>query len=418
MVELQPAHRDQRPSGHHADFDYAPDRSRWRQVSTYSGATETTLYLGGLLEKFTSKGVTHWKHLIPTPSGQVQVIRRSSGANETFYVATDHLGSTDVVMNAAGAVLARPSFAAYGARRNATTWNGSPTSLEWQAIADTTRRGFTGHEHLDNVMLVHMNGRVFDPVVGRFTSADPYVDCPESTQGWNRYSYVKGQVLSASDPTGFFVSSPKKMVSLDLGLIVEAPRINPTGAATLEFGLSMGVTQQPEPRGGAGKIESANKSKSKSDCTDRCKQTLGPIAAAVSGALGGAAGGAFGAPEAPLAGAAIGAFSGAVIGLVNGSFADQSAELRTWASASTGAVMGAEAALLQGGKQSIRTIASTMLGSTVAVIDGGLGNFVGGIAGSGGANIPGVLVAVVVATTLDKKAESLVDSYCASKCSK
>ena len=47
---------------------------------------------------------------------------------------------------------------------------------------------FTGHEELDEVALVHMNGRVYDPMLGRFLSADPMTEAPFSTQGWNRYS--------------------------------------------------------------------------------------------------------------------------------------------------------------------------------------------------------------------------------------
>jgi len=139
---------------------------------------------------------------IRTPSGEVQVIRRSDGTTETLYLTTDHLGSTEAVLNAAGTVLARTSFAAWGARRG-SNWQGVPSQPEWQAIADTTRRGYTGHEHLDNVLLVHMNGRVYDPAIGRFISADPFVDGVEGSQGWNRYGYVHNQPLSNTDPTGY-----------------------------------------------------------------------------------------------------------------------------------------------------------------------------------------------------------------------
>jgi RHS repeat-associated protein len=132
----------------------------------------------------------------------VQVIHGSDGTTDTFYVTTDHLGSTDAVLNAAGTVLLQGSFGVHGARR-ASNWQGAPSSTEWQAIADTTRRGYTGHEQIDNVMVVHMNGRVFDPVIGRFLSADPYIDGPETTHGWNRYAYVHGRLLSATDPTGY-----------------------------------------------------------------------------------------------------------------------------------------------------------------------------------------------------------------------
>ena len=214
-------------AGYSATFSYTPDRARWRQVSTYAGGNETTIYVGGMLEKLTTAVRTHWKHLIPTPSGQVQVIRRSDGTSETLYLTTDHLGSTEAVLNTAGTVLARTSFAAWGARRG-SNWQGVPSQPEWQAIADTTRRGYTGHEHLDNVMLVHMNGRVYDAAIGRFLSADPFVDGAEGSQGWNRYGYVKNMPLAFTDPSGFSAeppSAPILPIEPPPTVIVEASRL-------------------------------------------------------------------------------------------------------------------------------------------------------------------------------------------------
>jgi hypothetical protein len=49
-----------------------------------------------------------------------------------------------------------------------------------------------------------MNGRVYDPTLGRFLSADPYVDGVSDAQGFNRYSYVGNNPLGATDPSGFF----------------------------------------------------------------------------------------------------------------------------------------------------------------------------------------------------------------------
>lgn len=66
-----------------------------------------------------------------------------------------------------------------------------------------TRHGFTLHEHLDSIGLVHMNGRVYDSLVGRFLSADPNVFYPENQQDFNRYSYVHNNPLSFVDPSGF-----------------------------------------------------------------------------------------------------------------------------------------------------------------------------------------------------------------------
>jgi hypothetical protein len=48
-----------------------------------------------------------------------------------------------------------------------------------------------------------MNGRIYDPELGRFLSPDPYVQIPEYSQNFNRYSYVLNNPLNATDPSGF-----------------------------------------------------------------------------------------------------------------------------------------------------------------------------------------------------------------------
>ena len=78
-----------------------------------------------------------------------------------------------------------------------------PSAGDWTNIAATTHRGFTFHEQLDTVDLVHMNGRVYDPTLGRFISADPTVQAPFMSQSLNRYSYVLNNPLSMIDPSGF-----------------------------------------------------------------------------------------------------------------------------------------------------------------------------------------------------------------------
>ena len=77
-----------------------------------------------------------------------------------------------------------------------------PASL-WQTAKTT--RGFTGHEQLDEVGLVHMNGRVYDPELGRFLSADPVVQDATDLQAFNHYAYVRNNPLSLLDPSGFFL---------------------------------------------------------------------------------------------------------------------------------------------------------------------------------------------------------------------
>ena len=68
-----------------------------------------------------------------------------------------------------------------------------------------TSRGFTGHEMLDEVGVIHMNGRIYDAKLGRFLQADPFIDGPYDTQALNRYSYVRNNPLNAVDPSGYFI---------------------------------------------------------------------------------------------------------------------------------------------------------------------------------------------------------------------
>lgn len=188
-----------------SSFSYTPDRQYWKQVSNYtSGGSATTTYVGGLLEKvFTTAGGTDYRHMIRAGSSTIIVSRQDTGTNSVYYVTSDQLGSSSAITNASGVIVVNESFGAFGARRG-SNWTGSPSSGDWSAIASTTRRGFTEHTMLDNLGLIHMNGRVQDPVIGRFISADPYIADPSNTQSYNRYSYVLNDPLSMSDPTGFW----------------------------------------------------------------------------------------------------------------------------------------------------------------------------------------------------------------------
>lgn len=191
-------------SSNSSQFFYAPDRARWKQVASYAGTSEQTIYIGGLVEKVTLGADTHWKHYIAGGTGIVaEHIRHSTGTNETVYLLKDHLGSTEMVTTASGNQMSRLSYDAWGRRRNGGGWSGNPAASSWTTITNTTRHGFTSHEMLDNLGLIHMNGRVFDPVLARFLSADPFVQAPGFTQSFNRYSYTSNNPLHATDPSGF-----------------------------------------------------------------------------------------------------------------------------------------------------------------------------------------------------------------------
>jgi RHS repeat-associated protein len=191
-------------NGNNSQFSYGPGGKRWKQVAKHSSTTETTVYAGELFEKVTRAGVTTWRHYVETPSGIAVIhLRNGDGSPAAMhYLAQDHLDSTDRILDAEGNSVVAESFSAFGSRRKAN-WTGAPTAAELAQIAAVTRDGFTGHEHLDNLDLIHMNGRVYDPGLGRFISADPYVTLPYDGQGLNRYAYALNNPLAFVDPSGF-----------------------------------------------------------------------------------------------------------------------------------------------------------------------------------------------------------------------
>jgi RHS repeat-associated protein len=189
-------------NGSSAQFNYDSSHQRWKQVANYAGTTETIHYVGGLLQVVTrGASPTEYRHQIAAGSSTAVYTRRSDGSTGTYYATSDHLGSADLVMDSAANVLVRESFSPFGARRGAN-WQGIPTTQDYTAIQSSTRQGFTGHEMLDAVGLIHMNGRVYDPTLGRFLSPDTVVQSLASSQSINPYSYAWNAPLRYVDPSG------------------------------------------------------------------------------------------------------------------------------------------------------------------------------------------------------------------------
>ncbi len=178
-----------------ARFWYDPSGSRYKREDSGLGivGTRRTLYVGNL-EIVSENGTTTYKRYI----GGVLVQNVVNGIAANRYLFTDHIGSVIATTNETGAVLEGGGFNAFGERRT----NGSATGITTTGLASTTR-GFTGHEMLDDGLdVIHMNGRIYDPTLGRFLQADPVIQSPETPQGWNAYSYVFNNPYRYTDPTG------------------------------------------------------------------------------------------------------------------------------------------------------------------------------------------------------------------------
>ncbi len=226
--------------GDNSQFWYGPAGNRWKQLARASGTTETTIYAGESMEKITRGSVTTWRHYVMAPTGTAALrLHYGNGTSPaTRYLTHDHLGSTDKILDTAGRVVVAESFNAFGERRG-PNWAGSPAAADLTTIGALTRDGFTGHEHLDNLGLIHMNGRVYDPGLGRFLSADPYVTTPYDGQGLNRYSYVWNNPLGFVDPSGFDPSC----VEASSGICAQITVIGVTWAEYIRYMGGPGIGQ-------------------------------------------------------------------------------------------------------------------------------------------------------------------------------
>lgn len=201
-------------NGKTTEFKYGIDHSRWQRID---GAVKT-IYMGNVERIQTSAFVIEWKRNV---AGVVLTYRTDNNNNlqatDKRYIYTDHLGSVDLLTDASGEVQGQfskvshaMSFDAWGARRNIAQWNDANFAFALSGITPTgftepiTRRGFTGHEMVDDVGIIHMNGRIYDPKLARFLQADPFIQATTTTQSYNRYSYVLNNPLNATDPSGFF----------------------------------------------------------------------------------------------------------------------------------------------------------------------------------------------------------------------
>ena len=194
-------------------FTYDHNRSRYRRDDTIKGKQSTTWYLGNVevIESVTDANETklEYRRSVGSAVESTIYINGEYQQERTSYLLSDHLGSIDLITDVDGSIIEHQSFDAWGMRRNAldaamlVVQNQGNFDFATDFSSAITKRGFTGHEMLDAVGIIHMNGRIYDPKLGRFLQADPHIQEPFMTQSLNRYSYVINNPLNKTDPSGF-----------------------------------------------------------------------------------------------------------------------------------------------------------------------------------------------------------------------
>ena len=168
-------------------FTYGPDEERWKTVLRENGTIKRTTFYAGDYERITENGTT--RHFFYLDNGCIYVIEGNQSTGTCYYAFTDHLGSVTRIFNESGTSVFEAEYDAWGR----------------QTVSKNTigfHRGYTGHEMLPEFGLINMNGRLYDPVLGRFLSPDNFVQMPDFSQSFNRYSYCINNPLKYNDPDG------------------------------------------------------------------------------------------------------------------------------------------------------------------------------------------------------------------------
>ena len=135
----------------------------------------------------------------PIPQGDITYYYAGSqrialrDANGVYFLLSDHLGSSSVVMDASGQVVEEGYYMPWGGERGD------------QGIS-TTDYGYTGQMQEGDIYFY--NSRWYDPAIGRFMQADSIVPmASQGTQAFDRYAYVNNNPVIYRDENGHWIST-------------------------------------------------------------------------------------------------------------------------------------------------------------------------------------------------------------------
>ena len=165
---------------------YGPDNERWTSNLQVNIEDVKAIHYGNGYEKTEERGnIREFTYL----GNGILHYRENGEEGKLLYMFTDALGSITDIFDAEGNSVFQAEYNPWG--------NMTVTHNDIGFI-----RGYTGHEMLTDFGLINMNGRTYDPLLGRFLSPDNYVQIPENSQNFNRYSYCLNNPLKYTDPSG------------------------------------------------------------------------------------------------------------------------------------------------------------------------------------------------------------------------
>ena len=186
-----------------ATFTYDASYDRVKMHTTvYNTTIAEKYYIGGRYEyEENSQGVVTQRLFLGGDAYNAPMVLQKTGNSSwiPYVIGRDYLGSITHIASVSGSLVAEYSYDAWGRMRDPSTFSVYSISSEPSLLLG---RGYCGHEHLPMFGLINMNARLYDPVLGRFLSPDPFVQAPDFTQNFNRYSYALNNPLKYTDESG------------------------------------------------------------------------------------------------------------------------------------------------------------------------------------------------------------------------
>lgn len=180
-------------------FYYGVDLHK-NKVERYlnSTLTETEVFANLYNKILYSNGTQKQILCINGPDGVVAVrIIGTDNVSNLYYLAADHQGNLQALINTNGTIAEEYSYDAWGRRRNPANWTFTAVP-----VPSLVKFGYSLHDHYDEVGLIDMKGRLYDPLLAQMISADKYVGSDQRADGYNRYNYVFNNPLKFKDITG------------------------------------------------------------------------------------------------------------------------------------------------------------------------------------------------------------------------
>lgn len=185
-------------------FTYDEDGQRnLMEISDSMGISRKKKYYFGnkyeLIE--TSDGIIERLYLVGNAYDAPVVMVRNADGEQLYNITRDYQGSIKAIYDENNNLIQELSFDPWGRQRNPETGEYYAIDEEPELFLD---RGYTGHEHLTEYQLINMNGRLYNPILGRFLSPDPILADPTNPQNYNCYAYALNNPLKYVDKNGKF----------------------------------------------------------------------------------------------------------------------------------------------------------------------------------------------------------------------